>query len=68
MEIRNQSGQVLIELFVFSLALSSILIGMSIFLKQKKAQEDQYKISKQTLREFKYINRTDYLKWMSHGN
>ncbi len=68
MAIKNQTGQALIEFIFFSLTLLLILKGIGVVIAQKKIQQDQYKISKLSRREFKYINFTDLAKWNQNGN
>ncbi len=54
MAIKNQSGQVLIELVFVCFLFASILLVIQAMIDQKRVSQNKYKLSTEVKNEFKY--------------
>lgn len=54
MAIKNQSGQVLIELVLVCFLFASILLVIQALIDQKRVSQNKYKLSTEVKNEFRY--------------
>ncbi len=57
MAIKNQSGQVLIELILVCFLFASILLVIQAMIDQKRVAQNKYKLSTEVKNEFRYKNK-----------